>query len=104
MHKERTKMEKKDAQTIMRECTVRRARQIIAIATAVFLVLLLAVLYKRPDLFGEFSRDTLVLAQVLLILAFINFTAYNWLCPSCKKYLGRDMNRRFCKKCGARFR
>jgi peptidoglycan/LPS O-acetylase OafA/YrhL len=104
MPKERTKMEKRDAQTIMREFTVRRTRQIIAIATAVFLVLLFAVLYKRPDLFGEFSKDTLFLAQVLLILAFLNFTAFNWLCPSCKKYLGSDMNRRVCKQCGARLR
>ncbi len=97
-------MEKRDAQTILREFTVRRTRQIIAIAVAVFLVLLLAVLYQRPDLFGAFSKDTLVLAQGLLILAFINFTAYNWLCPSCKKYLGNDMNRRVCKQCGTRFR
>lgn len=104
MPKERTKMEKKDAQTIMREFTVRRTRQIIAVAAAVFLVLLFAVLYKRPDLFGEFSRGTLALAQGLLILAFINFTAYNWLCPSCKKYLGSDMNRRVCRQCGTRLR
>lgn len=97
-------MKKRDAQTIMREFTVRRTRQIIAIATAVFLVLLIAVLYKRPDLFGEFSRGALALTQGLLILAFVNFTAYNWLCPSCKKYLGSDMNRRVCRQCGTRLR
>jgi hypothetical protein len=104
MRKEYLKMEKRDAQTIMRDFTVRRTRQFIAIAAAVILVLLLAALYKRPDLFGEFAKSNIVIAQVLLILAFINFTAYNWICPSCKKNLGSDMNRRVCKKCGTRLR
>jgi hypothetical protein len=97
-------MEKRDAQTIMREFTIRRTRQLIAIASIVVLVLLLAAMYKRPDIFGELSKGNIVIAQVLLILAFINFTAYNWLCPSCKKYLGSNMNRRACIHCGARLR
>ena len=88
----------------MRDFSVRRTRQIIAIATTVFLVLMLAVLYKRPDLIGNFSKVNIVITQALLILAFINFSAYNWVCPSCKKYLGSDMNRRVCKRCGARLR
>ena len=97
-------MEKRDAQTIMRDFAVRRTRQIIAIAAALFLVLLLAVLYKRPDLLGAFSKDTLVSVQVLIVLAFLNFSALNWQCPSCKKYLGNDLNRRVCKQCRARLR
>lgn len=97
-------MEKKDAQTIMRDFAVRRTRQAIAIATALFFVLLVAVLYKRPDLFGAFSKDTLVAVQVLAALALVNFTAFNWHCPSCKKYLGGDLNRRVCKQCGVRLR
>lgn len=94
----------KDTQKIMREFTARRARQIIAVGAAVFSVLLLAVVYKRPDRFGDFSRDSLVLIQVLLIMAFLVFTVFNWRCPSCKKYLGGDVNRGACKHCGTRFR
>jgi hypothetical protein len=97
-------MEKRDAQTIIRDFAVRRTRQIIAIAAAILLILLFAVLYKRPDLLGAFSKDTLVALQILLILAFVNFTAYNWQCPSCRKYLGNDLNKRVCKQCGARLR
>jgi len=95
---------KKDAQQILREFTARQSRQLIAIAVTMFLVLLFAVLYKRPELFAEFSKSTLFGAQSLVIAAFIGFTSYNWSCPSCGKYLGNDIFRRACKKCGARFR
>ena len=95
-------MENKDEQTVRREFIVRQTRQIIAIAAALFLVLLFAVLYKRPDLFGNFSKDTLAVLQVLLVIVFLNFTAFNWRCPSCRRYLGSDINRRVCRRCGAR--
>jgi rRNA maturation endonuclease Nob1 len=26
----------------------------------------------------------------------------NWRCPSCKKYLGKNINRHTCKQCGNR--
>jgi hypothetical protein len=96
------RMSKKDTQKIRQDFLVRRTRQLIAIAAGVVLVLLIAMLYKRPDLFGEFSQTTLAFAQIVVILAFINFTAFNWRCPACKKYLGNDMNPRGCKNCGAR--
>ena len=88
----------------MREFAVRRTRQIIAIVAVLFLVLLPAVFYKQPDLLGAFSKDVLVPVQILIVLAFINFTAFNWQCPSCKKYLGNNLNKRVCKQCGARLR
>jgi len=95
-------MSKKDSQKIMKDFLVRRTRQFIAIVAAVILVLLVAMLYKRSDLFGEFSKNTLAFAQIVIILVFINFTAFNWRCPSCKKYMGHDMNPRGCKNCGTR--
>lgn len=95
-------MEIKDEQTVKREFIVRQTRQIIAIAVALFLVLLFAVLYKRPGLLGNFSKDTLSILQVLLVIAFLNFTAFNWRCPSCGKYLGSDISRHVCRRCGAR--
>ena len=97
-------MEKRDEKSIMRDFTVRQTRQIIAIAAALFSVLLLAALYKRPDLFGKFSQYSLSVLQVMLVIVFINFTAFNWRCPSCGKYLGSNINRRVCRRCGARLR
>ena len=97
-------MDKKDNKQIMREFRLRQGRQILAIAVTLFLVLFLAVLYKRPDHFGEFSKNTLFVEQFVLIAAFIGFTAFNWRCPSCNEYLGGDINRRICKQCGTRLR
>jgi membrane protein YdbS with pleckstrin-like domain len=94
--------QKKDTQQVMREFRVRQSRQFIAIAIALFIVLLCAVIYKRPELFGEYSKTTLFGAQAIIIVSYVVFTSWNWICPSCGKYLGADINRRICKKCRAR--
>jgi hypothetical protein len=97
-------MEQGDEDRVKKAFAVRRSRQLIAMAVAIVLLILAALLYRRPDLFGEFSKGTIVKAQILIILLFINFTAFNWRCPSCRKYLGSDIGRRKCRHCGARFR
>jgi len=88
----------------MQEFGVRRGRQLLVIGVAVFFVFFLAMLHKNPAIFGEFSKTTLFGAQVIVIAAFIGFSSVNWRCPSCNKYLGHDMNRRVCRKCGSRLR
>ena len=97
-------MHKRDDKEIKRDFWVRQSRQLIAIAIALFLVLLLAVIHKRPDLFGEYSKTAISTAQLIVIAVFMVFTSSNWRCPSCKKHLGSDIHRRVCKKCGARLR
>jgi hypothetical protein len=97
-------MQKKDNKQIMQDFGLRQSRQFLAIAATLFLLLFLALLYKRPDLFGEFSKDTIFAAQIMLIVTFIGFSAFNWRCPACKKYLGTNINRRICKQCGTRLR
>ena len=96
--------QKKDDKQVKQEFRVRQNRQFIAIAAALFGVLLCAVVYKRPDLFGTFSKGTLFGVQALVIGSYIGYTSQNWKCPSCRKYLGTDVNRRVCKKCGVRLR
>ena len=97
-------MEKQDNKQIQRQFYLRQSRQLIAIAIALFLVLLSAVLYKRPVIFGDFSKATLFGMQIMSIAAFLAFTALNWKCPACGKSLGTNINRRVCRKCGARLR
>jgi hypothetical protein len=86
----------------MRDFKLRQSRQSLAIGVTLLLLLFLALIYKRPALLGEFSRNTIVAAQILLIAAFIGFSAFNWRCPSCKKYLGNNIIRRICKHCRTR--
>lgn len=97
-------MQKRDNKQIMRDFGLRQSRQFLAIAATLLLLLFLTLLYKRPDLFGEFSKNTIFAAQIVLIAAFIGFSAFNWRCPSCNKYLGSNINRRICKQCGTRLR
>lgn len=97
-------MDKRGDKRIMRDFRARQSRQILAIAAAMFLVLSVAVLHKRPDIFGAYSKSMLFGAQVGLIAAFFGFTAYNWRCPSCGKFLGNNIHRNRCGRCGTRFR
>lgn len=93
-----------DDKQIKSEFWQRQGRQILAVAIALFLVISVAVVYKRHDLFGEFSKSSLFAAQLVVISAFIGFTAINWRCPSCKKYLGKDIHKLMCRHCKTRLR
>ncbi len=95
---------KKDHQQIAKDFRVRQSRQLFAMAITLLLLIFLVLLYKRPDIFGEISKHSIFAAQVLLIAAFIGFSAANWRCPACNKYLGTDINRRICSKCRTRLR
>jgi len=94
----------KDSNQIRKEFVLRQSRQLIAVAITLFLVLLCGVIYKRPDLFGEFSKGELFGAQIAFIAAFIGFTSFNWRCPVCNAHLGHDLFKRGCKKCRSRLR
>jgi len=95
-------MAKRSNSDIKHEYHARQTRQIMAIAAAMFVVLLSAVLYKRPDLLGEFSGRSLFGLQAIAIAAFLGYTAYNWRCPACDKHMGGNIHRLRCGKCGAR--
>ncbi len=95
-------MQKKENNQIMPAFRLRLNRQLLAMALTMFLLLFLVLIYKRSDIFGEFSKNNIVALQVILIGVFIGFSAINWRCPSCNKYLGGDINKRICKKCGIR--
>ena len=100
----KTQKRQKTIQQIMQEFYQRQTRQIIAIAIAIFVVMLCAVLYARPGVLGEYSKATLFAVQIVTIASFMVFTSYNWRCPVCHKSLGADINKRGCKKCRTRLR
>jgi hypothetical protein len=97
-------MQKKDNKQFMHDFKVRQSRQFLAIAITLLILVFLTFMYKRGDFFGNFSKDSIFAAQLLCIFLFICFSALNWRCPSCNKYLGSNINRKTCKKCGTRLR
>jgi len=97
-------MHERDNKKIMRDFRLRLGRQFLAIAITLVLLLFLALLHKHPDLLGNFSKNTIFAAQIGLIVVFIGFSAFNWRCPFCKKYLGKDISRSICRHCGTRLR
>jgi hypothetical protein len=94
--------QKRDHNQIMQNFRIRKGRQFLAIAAALLLIIFLALLHNRPDLFGQMPKNAILAMQLTVIAAFIGFSSFNWRCPSCKKYLGPDINRHICGKCGAR--
>lgn len=94
--------QEKDDKEMMRQFGQRQSRQFLAISVTLLLLLVLTLLYKRHDLFGEFSKMSIVSAQIVTIGVFVAFSFYNWRCPSCRKYLGADINKRVCKRCRTR--
>jgi len=96
-------LQKRAAKKIIQSFRLRQSRQFLAIAVTLLLLLFLSFLYKRSDLFGEL-KNTVFAAQAVTIAAFIGFSYVNWRCPSCNKYLGSNINRHTCKKCGSRLR
>ncbi len=96
--------EKKDHNRIKQDFKLRRHSQIAAIAVAFLLLIILAALHKRTDLLGQLPKNYVTAGQIIVIPVFIGFSYTNWRCPSCKKYLGADINRVICGKCHARLR
>lgn len=97
-------IQERDHNQIMQDFRLRRGRQFIAIAAALLLIIFFALIYNRSDLFGHVSKNTITAMELLVIAAFIGFSSANWRCPSCNRYLGQDITRNICKKCGARLR
>ncbi len=92
----------KDEQVIL-EFRRRRTRQLVAIAVTLFLLVALPWRQSHPGiLFGEISSGAVLAGEIVVMAAFIIFSASNWRCPSCGRYLGGDLGRRRCKRCGQR--
>lgn len=91
---------KQDNEHTRREYRKRQTRQIIAMTAALFLVILVAVVHRRPDIFGAHSRASLFATQAIVIAAFLGFSSWNWRCPACSAFLSSDLYRRRCRKCG----
>jgi len=95
---------KKETDQIIQNYGARQSRQYLAIAVTMLLLLFLVLVYKRSDIFGEVPKSIIFSAQIFCIVAFIVFSAFNWRCPACGKYLGNDIYRPFCRHCRIRLK
>lgn len=82
----------------------RRNLQIKVTFTAVpfFLTLVFAENIQNSS-YQEFFFIILGISAVLFI-GFIVFTLRNWRCPSCNKYLRKNLNPKYCPHCGIQLR
>lgn len=81
----------------------RRRRQMM-ISVPVFLVILGVVLMqKRGEGFFGIEAGSLVTFLFLAIAGAIVFSLWNWRCPACRRYLGKQMSPKYCSGCGVEF-
>lgn len=90
---------------VLKEFERRKSRQLTAIVLALFLLFSLLWKIRHPGIvLGELSRPAAFVLELILIAAFVLFSALNWRCPACGRYLGPNISPRGCRKCGARLR
>lgn len=79
----------------------RKIRQIIALIP-IFIGFYLLISADNPELnFLGLSEDLSAGIAIGFILISLIFSLFNWRCPNCNSYLGKDMSPKFCKKCGS---
>ena len=83
----------------------RRRRQLLVLAPLFLIVVAIAALADpRSQAVLGVPASTWAPAIFSAIAGAVAYTLYNWRCPACNKYLGRQPNPRSCGTCGARLR
>lgn len=92
-------------QKIATQFKTRRTRQFLVAAPVVVVLLGIYWLADHPQtsIAGVPSHGVILFGFAMITGAII-FSFTNWRCPSCNKYLGKEMNPKFCSKCGIKLR
>ncbi len=74
------------------------------ITLAVFATAFFALWYSnnRNQFPDETVRSIITYGICIIAIGGLAASYLNWRCPACKRYLGRMMNQKVCRKCGAR--
>ena len=92
-------------QKIVQQFRTIRKRQILAAIPVVLLLLIMIFVEDDPEAsFVGIPRNILEIATVVVTVGVVYFSLLNWRCPSCKGYLGKSINPKFCSKCGVQLR
>ena len=86
---------------IRKSFLARRRRQMMLSAPTFALIFGVVLMGKEGNtaLFG-LDADNLILFLFLSIAGGIAFSLWNWRCPSCRGYLGKQISPKFCSRCG----
>jgi len=86
---------------IRKSFAARRRRQLMLSAPMFLLIAGLVLMGKNGQTaFFGIEADNLILFLFLAIAGAIAFSLWNWRCPSCKGYLGKQISPKFCSRCG----
>lgn len=90
---------------VIREFEKRRRRQLLVLIPVV-VAIVAGIAARETDVLEQLgiSMDTFGPAFFGVIMVMLGYSFYNWRCPQCRKYLGRDISPRYCTKCGAQLR
>jgi hypothetical protein len=79
----------------------RKRIQYILTLPVVAVIVLLLIARVNPDFsVGPLSRDVFIGILIVLAVAALVFSLFNWRCPACNKYLGREFSPKHCSSCG----
>lgn len=91
--------------TIRAQFVARRRRQLLVSFPLIALIMAAVFLErgKHDALFG--IPPSIILPGFLALVAgAIVFSLYNWRCPACNRYLGKQRNPKYCSRCGVELR
>src|SRR4051812_7868933 len=80
----------------------RRRRQLAVTIPLMGLTLVSAIL--STDAEAQESRVLAAGVFVIALVSLVGFSLVNWRCPSCRVYLHKVTNPKFCPNCGVAFR
>ena len=101
----------KNQEEIVKEFKVRQKRQAILaiivfplvigifIAAQFFPYELVAFIERLQEKFSLINLETMTYIFIALLLSLLGFSLFNWRCPSCNAYLGKNWNPKFCSNC-----
>jgi len=86
---------------IRAQFVARRRRQLLISLPLIALVIGIAFLErgKQGAVFG-IPASILFPGFLVLIAGAIAFSLYNWRCPACNRYLGKQRSPKYCSRCG----
>lgn len=90
---------------IKAEFKKRKKKQFLLAIPMIPSILLVAFMQDFESQFIEgIPNIYLLFVALVIIIAGLIISIFNWRCPSCNKYLGKKFNPKFCSNCGVELR